>query len=340
MKLLYISDTDRVHDRRFIAAYRDAGLDVESVCLAGMADPIAQSGDAIRRFEPSVVHAGPMTTAAWAAAMAGADPLVSMSWGSDVLRDAVTSAGLRERVQYVATASSLVQCDSLPVEDALVREYGVPRELIVRFPWGIDVNRFAPGPERSGLRSRLCIREDDHVVLSTRNFEEVYDIPCVLSAFALAAARLPRLRLVMLGSGTGLEAAGRYVAENGLQDRVAFIGHVDNDELPEYFRLADVYISCSLSDGASVSLLEALATGRPVVVSDIPGNREWVVPHVNGWLAQPRDAKAFTDAIISAAGLTGDQKAAVGTANRLVATERADWSRNVVRLIHAVTELG
>jgi glycosyltransferase involved in cell wall biosynthesis len=339
MRLLYVSDTDRVHDRRFVAAYRDAGIETEALALGGVADPCALVADELARIRPDVVHAGPMTTAAWAAVQAGAPCLVAMSWGSDVLRDAELDAELADRVREVCEHATLVQCDSAPVESALVHAYGVDPARIVRFPWGIDTDRFSPGLRPKALAGTLDIGLDDLVVLSTRNFEPVYDIPTLLDAFARAAAEEPRLRLVVLGGGSGEHDAREFVAARGLDDRVRFVGHVDNADLPDYFRLADVYLACSLSDGASVSLLEAMSTALPVVVSDIPGNREWVHPLANGWLATVGVAEEFAESMLDAVHLEADLRAEIGAHNRAVAVTRATWDTNVVRLVEAVRAL-
>ena len=69
----------------------------------------------------------------------------------------------------------------------------------------------------------------------------------------------------------------------------------------KWFRAADAYVSCAQSDGTSVSLLEAMATGLPAVATDIPSNREWVVDGQNGWLATDASAEEFADPFLRAA---------------------------------------
>ena len=69
---------------------------------------------------------------------------------------------------------------------------------------------------------------------------------------------------------------------------------------PAYYRSADLYLSASHSDGSSVSLMEALACGRPVLVSDIPGNREWLENSPAGWLFTDGDEDALADGILQA----------------------------------------
>jgi glycosyltransferase involved in cell wall biosynthesis len=91
--------------------------------------------------------------------------------------------------------------------------------------------------------------------------------------------------------------------------------------------MADLFVSPSHVDGSSVSLMEALACGRPVLVSDIPANREWVRDGVNGWLFRDGDVADLAEKILwinsHRSVLVG-----IGRAARRVAESRADWSKN------------
>jgi glycosyltransferase involved in cell wall biosynthesis len=106
------------------------------------------------------------------------------------------------------------------------------------------------------------------------------------------------------------------------------------EELPEYFRVADLYLSASHSDGSSVSLMEALACGLPAAVSDIPANQEWVKPGEQGWLFPDGDTQALAEVILRATGERSGLKA-MSEKCRAVAEARADWSRNFPRLFEA-----
>jgi glycosyltransferase involved in cell wall biosynthesis len=109
---------------------------------------------------------------------------------------------------------------------------------------------------------------------------------------------------------------------------------VGYDDLPRYYRMADLYLSASHSDGTSISLLEAMACGRPALVSDIPGNREWVQSGVNGWLFPDGDEKALAAAIMKAVDQR-EQLPKMGRAAREIAEQRADWERNFPALLKA-----
>ncbi len=117
------------------------------------------------------------------------------------------------------------------------------------------------------------------------------------------------------------------VQEHGLSERVHWGGQVNNLDLPGYYRAADVYLSASRSDGSSVSLMEALACGRPALVSDIPGNREWITPGVQGWLFPDGDANALAEGLLRAVACRA-QWPQMGQAARRLAEQRADWSKN------------
>ena len=104
----------------------------------------------------------------------------------------------------------------------------------------------------------------------------------------------------MLGGGSLAGMVHQIIQENGLQNQVYLGGQVNQDDLPEIYRAADLYVSASHSDGSSVSLMEALGCGLPVLVTDIPSNREWVTEEAQGWLFADNDEAAVAARILQA----------------------------------------
>jgi glycosyltransferase involved in cell wall biosynthesis len=286
----------------------------------------------IRRVQPDVIHAGPIQSAAYLAALSGFRPLVSMSWGSDLLKDADRDWKMRHATRFTLRRTTVLAGDC----DAVRRkagEFGFPPERVVLFPWGVDLQRFAPG-EPPDLRRRLGW-EDAFVVLSLRTWEPLYGVDVVVKAFCRAAGQEPRLRLLLLGGGSQAGMLRQLLAQHGLLERVYFGGQVSGDDLPAYYRAADLYVSASHSDGSSVSLMEALACGLPVLISDIPGNREWIGPQEGaGWLFPDGDSSALGAGMLRAAsdetGLKDCRRSA-----RALAERRADWTKNFQQLLHA-----
>lgn len=279
-------------------------------------------------IQPDLVHAGPIQQGAALAALSGFRPIVAMSWGSDLLREGASGLG-RWVARYALQRAAVLLCDCQAVRRAAER-LGFASDRIVVFPWGVDLAHFRPADD-AGLRARLGW-SDSIVVLSTRSWERVYGILELVEGFIQAGADFPQLRLLMLGSGSLADTVRQRLRAAGMMDRVHLAGWVSYEELPHYYGAADIYVSASHTDGSSVSLLEAMACGLPAVVSDIPGNQEWVASGVSGWLFPAGSARHLAAAIRRA--VEGRRQwPAMGARARQQVVERADWVRNFP-LIH------
>jgi glycosyltransferase involved in cell wall biosynthesis len=111
------------------------------------------------------------------------------------------------------------------------------------------------------------------------------------------------------------------------------------EEMPMWFRAVDAYVSCAKSDGSSISLLEAMSTGLPVIVTDIPSNREWVSEPENGYLAPAGSPQGVADRMLQVAKLTPQEREEISERNRRVVAKRADWDKNFPRLLEMYERL-
>ncbi|MFV2044045.1 MAG: glycosyltransferase family 4 protein [Anaerolineales bacterium] len=358
MRVLYLSRGNNPHDRRFLRALADTEhvvtfLPLESTAarerdhvpknvevmdlgetsddpVEGESEQLAMLSKIADRLSPDLVHAGPIQRGAYLAARLELHPLVSMSWGSDLLVEAQVGEG-REKAEYTLQESDVLVCDCEAVREAAI-VLGMPRERTVVFAWGVDLTRFSA--DGDSLREALGW-QDAFVVLSARPFEESYGSNLIVEAFIEAAAREPSLRLLMLGDGSSLRTSliGE-LEEAGVLDRVRAPGMVGQDQLPAYYRTADLYVSASHSDGSSISLLEAMASGRPALVSDIPGNKEWVRSGENGWLFSDGNAQELVTDLVKAAR-SRLELAEMGARARQTVEARGDWRRNFPKLLEA-----
>lgn len=272
----------------------------------------------LRNVQPDLIQAGPIQRSAFLVALSGYKPLVSMSWGYDLIQDAHRNFLWRWATRYTLRRSAVMIGDCNTIRQLAI-SFGMPDKRIVTFPWGVDLQHFTPGPE-PGSRQTFTL-------LSTRGWEPIYGVDVIAEAFVLAARQRPELRLVMLGNGSQAGVLRQIFQRGGVQEQVLFPGQVRQSDLPRIYHASDLYLSASHSDGTSISLLEALACGRPALVSDIPGNREWVTPEENGWWFADGDARQLADAVLAA--LEQREKLPVmSRAARHVAEERADWHKN------------
>jgi len=281
-------------------------------------------------YRPDVVHAGPLDSAAWLAAQAGVSPLIGASWAFDLL-DPRPDERRRRRAQAALDAASLLIVDALSVErEARARGY---RGDIVRFPWGIDLDRFQPPTtHRHGSPPR---------VICARSMEPMYRVGDVVAAFARAriSAGLD-LRLDLISDGSERPAIESQIHQLRIGQAVHVTGRVPEPALARHLADADVYVSPARVDGSSITLLQAMATGLPVVATDIPGNREWLDGTFGQWLVAVGDIQSLADAIAAAAALTRRDRETIAHRHRQIVEARADWTSHRHTLVAAYERFG
>jgi glycosyltransferase involved in cell wall biosynthesis len=342
MKILYFSRGYTPHDYRFLSAIVEGGH--EAIFLRLLPElssekrPIPTGVQLITgrfdknlvRVKPDLVHTGPLDDCGYIAAQAGFHPLVQMSWGSDILWEAKRRKSVRRRVQIALKHADVVIGDCQAVRRT-VNKYGVGLNRAITFPWGVDLIRFKPSGGAGRIRQKLGW-ENNFVLIHVRSWETLYDPLTVVRAFALAVKQNKNIRLLMLGTGSLAPKVRSAFKSAAIEKFVYFPGQVGYDDLPQYFRAANLYLSASQSDGSSVSLMEAMASGLPVIASDIPGNREWVNSK-NGWLFPSKDFHKLSQLIVKAA--YSESLMRLGNYSRKVAARKADWNKNKQGLFNA-----
>lgn len=166
---------------------------------------------------------------------------------------------------------------------------------------GIDVEKYGPAADREALRIRSGLDPAPRYLIHVARHHPVKDQAMLLRGFASAA--LPDVELLMVGDGplrSDLEALAR---ELGIADRVRFLGI--RRDVAELLRAADAFALTSVSEAASLTLLEAMATGLPVIVTDVGGNPEIVRDGIDGLLVPRGDWVACGAAIRKLFGTPG-----------------------------------
>lgn len=285
----------------------------------------------LKRVNPEVILAGPLQTCAFLVAASGFRRLVSMSWGYDLLIDAQRSRWMTWLTRFTLKRSAALLGDCETIRQ-LAMNFGMDPERIVTFPWGVDLSHFSPDRRGAG-------KGEGFTFLSTRSWEPIYGIDLIAKAFGEVGRHYPSTHLILLGNGSQASTLQKILSQAGVLEQVSMPGQIGFQELPRYYRLADIYVSASYSDGTSISMLEAMACGRPVIVSDLPGNREWVTPGEVGWLFPDGDWLALAQTMEQAI-LNCNQLERMGRAARHLVEERADWQRNFPKLYQALNWAG
>lgn len=196
----------------------------------------------------------------------------------------------RQKIQQVIAAASQM----ITVAGALkayLQEMGAPDRKVTVLRNGVDLKLFQPVADRAALRARLGI--DGTTLLSVGHMIERKGHHLIIDAMV----DLPDCQLLLVGDGELDQSLREQVARLQLQDRVHFIGRIDQTGLREYYAAADALVLASSREGWANVLLESMACGTPVVATPVDGTPEVVADPAGGVLMRDRSAAAIADGV-------------------------------------------
>ncbi|MHB8764569.1 MAG: glycosyltransferase [Deferrisomatales bacterium] len=264
---------------------------------------------ALKELRPAVVH-----TRNWsgldgivAARLAGLKSLVhgEHGWGMDDPEGRNPRRVLARR--YMAGWVREYTCVSKAMEEWLGETIRVGRPVTQVYN-GIDTRRYAPAPDRRVLRRSLGLPEDALIAGVVGRLDPIKDHGTLFRAFDGVRRRFPGARLLVVGDGPEM---GRLRGEAG--DGIDFLG--DRADVAALLPALDLFVLPSLNEGISNTILEAMATGLPVIATRVGGNPELVVDGVTGTLVPPSSAAEVEVAMLRYAGDT-ELRRAHGEAGR------------------------
>lgn len=358
LSLAFLGDPNSIHTRRWLTFFVDRGHRVNLLVPNGQAvdedldariqvdhftaypsTRIRGLGSfttrrsirrALREVRPEILHAHSLARYGWMADLSGFRPLVITVWGTDVLKAGSTTWWARRRSGRALAAASLVTAVSRPLADAAVH-LGARADRVTIIQFGVDPELFLPGPPDEALRRRLDL-VGRRVVFAPRALRPLYRQGVVVEALA----ELPEDVVVVFGEG-GQDVGERArlearAIELGVADRLRFGPAIPHAEMPRYYRLADTVVSVPESDAFPVTALEAMATGVPLVLSDLPSARDGLAGIDPGALVPVGDGPATAEAILTRLELTVAARAALAGRLRAAAIERGDTRTNLLRM--------
>ncbi|MHA7816381.1 MAG: glycosyltransferase [Pseudohaliea sp.] len=205
-----------------------------------------------------------------------------------------------------ATARALVDYEYLPAGRVEVVYNGIGE---------LDV----PAETARAARERYHIPPQAPLLGTIARFDPIKNHPMLLRAFAQVLGTQPDARLLMVGDGPERPRTEALAAELGIADRVVFTGF--EPEPAALLAAMDLFLLPSLSEGTSMTLLEAMALGKPCVVTDVGGNPEIVIDGETGRVTPSDDAGAFADALTGLLADPARREAMAGAAKARFATE-------------------
>lgn len=183
------------------------------------------------------------------------------------------------------------------VKKALIENEGIPDRRIDVILNGIDTDRFVPSPTmRSVVRSELGVGADDYLVLMVARLDPIKDHLTAIRACTRAAAGVRGFRLILVGDGPERTKIEAFVREHRLGGLVRLLG--TRQDVPRLLTAADTLLLTSVSEGVPLTVIEAMATGVPVVSTDVGSVADVVSHGVVGLLAPGGDEVALADRLV------------------------------------------
>ena len=258
-------------------------------------------------------------------------PFIVTIHGSD-LRMAISNSFLLKVFLYICKKSKHITCVS-EAQRREIEKLGIKANKISVFPMCIDENFLEVGK----IKKRRLERKP-FIILSNRNLLPIYNVSVLIRAIPIVLMEEPNIKILIAGDGPERDYLEKEAKKLNINSSIQFLGRIPHEEMPNLFSQADVYVSTSLYDGTSVSLLEAMGSGTFPIVTDVPANREWIIHGANGFLIPINEEEFLANRIIDA---VHDQKLLEKsiTKNLSIVEEKALWRVNIERVSEVYKEL-
>lgn len=361
MKILYLSDILGPHDYRFLRTNVERGYDVTLLTYRDRLDQTgleAQYYDVrnidrlkiihkpelsentplnfvkrtsnlrgiVKTERPDILHAGWIQTSGFLAALSRFHPYLLMPWGSDIMYFSKNTIKNRIASRFAIKKADMITVDCEYGKRILIDDFSYPADRVVVMPWDTDTEVFNSDNKDPKLKNQLGL-EGKKVVLMMRIFRPEYGIEDFIKSLPAVKAAHPDARYLMLGYGPLENDLKKLASDLGVNDSIVWTGYVPQSEVVKYINISDIYVSTSLRDGSSSSLLEAMACGLPAVVTDIPGNLEWIEDGKNGLVVKRSDPSSIADGINRLIADT-DLRRSMSVQNISKIREKGDFRKN------------
>jgi len=263
-------------------------------------------------------------------------PLVITVHGYDVLTEPSIGYGIRLKKSYNAlvektlNSADAIICNSKALYDEVVKIVK-DRSKIYLIYNATDLKRFTL-IDRDEARTKLGLPKDKFIVFTVRIHEPKYGVEYLIRAVPLVVSKAKNVLFIVGGEGSLRKYHENLAKMLGVSDYVAFTGRIPQSLLPLYYAASDVVVVPSLQEAWGLVATEALASGKPVIASNVGGLREQVIDGFNGFLVPPRDPKAIAEKILYFLENPSEIER-MGLNGRKLAEEKFDIEKRVDKII-------
>jgi len=277
----------------------------------------------IKHFKPDVLHAHYATSYGLVGALSGFHPFVISAWGTDVMKFPQKNFIAKSILKYNFKSADLICATSKTIKDYIVP---VTKKTVNIIPFGVDINKFKPQPVIS------LFEKDSLVIGSVKPLESLYNCDILIKSFAVLEKKYSYLKLLIVGDGSEKKNLGQLVTDLNISDKVVFMGRVPFAQISNYFNMIDILANLSEYESFGVSVIEAMACQKPVVVTDTGGLKDLVQDESVGLKVPVGDVEA-TSGALERLVLNKEMCKTMGENARLQVLKHYNWDSNLEEMI-------
>lgn len=283
----------------------------------------------IKHFNPDVLHAHYATSYGLVGALSGFHPFVISSWGTDVMKFPNKNFVAKSILKFNFRKADLLCATSNTIKKCIAE---VVKKEVTVLPFGVDVNTFIKKEVDS------LFQKTDFVLGSIKPLEQLYNIDVLIKSFANLYERHPHLRLLIAGEG-GEEKQLKELADRlKVSHAIKFTGRIPFKEISNYYNMIDVLVNISEYESFGVSVVEAMACSKPVVVTNVGGLKDLVKDDTFGLKVEVRNEEQTVTAIESLI-LDKVKYKLIAENSRNYVVENYDWNKNLEQMIYLYNQL-
>lgn len=315
-KVLYIGETSGVHDLRFLDAIKEK-FEVDAFFTSVSNDLASCDFEAY-----TLIVAAPLTGTISVIPENLKTPIVGMSLAYDV-----NSESLLSDLKLNLQRCNLIVCDCQYIKDKIINEHSFNPKKIRVIPFGCDLDIFKPELQKNYTEPKILV---------TRNWFPTHSNKIVIEALELLHEQGVDFNCTFVGNGPELKETVEKVSSLPMKSKINFLGSKSPKDIQKLMNESTLYVSASKSDGSSVSLMEALASGLICIVTDFPSNSEWIEHRKSGFLFQNGSPNSLSSTIREVLDIKPEVLSNISKLGIESAKTKADWTKNRAEFIRVL----
>ncbi len=347
MKICYFADAESIHvirwSKHFVSLEHEVHLiSFKNATIEGVTTHFIDAGNMnvaggnwrvllqyrkvkqlLKTIRPDVLHALYATSYGVVGTLTGFRPYIITPFGTDVLISPQKSFIYKILLRYAFGKADCITSMAPHLTEAIIK-LGAPPTKIQDIVLGINTDIF------NKLKRKLPA--DQFVITSIRNLEPVYNIPHLLKSIAIVKSLIPNLKVNIIGDGSLRDELKMLAVQLNISDVVTFYGKVQQSKIVEILNQSHISVTVSLSDGNSLSLIEAMACGAYPIATDILANHQWLKDNINGSFVKIDDVSGLADSIMNVhSNFDHIISIAMAESDKII-MEKGNWNINMQKM--------